>query len=77
MAGLVSQTALDASVKETSVCIVDDTGKVVREVRVAVKWRLLRGRDLLAIAAGNCFDEIHEPTPKFRVRNLHEKFYER
>ena len=26
---------LDVSVKETSVCIVDDTGKVVREVRVA------------------------------------------
>jgi predicted NBD/HSP70 family sugar kinase len=26
---------LDVSVKETSVCIVDETGKVVREVRVA------------------------------------------
>jgi predicted NBD/HSP70 family sugar kinase len=26
---------LDVSVKETSVCIVDDTGKIVREVR----WR--------------------------------------
>src|SRR5262245_45052311 len=26
---------LDVSVKETSVCIVDDTGKVVREVKVA------------------------------------------
>ena len=26
---------LDASVKETSVCIVDDAGKIVREVRVA------------------------------------------
>ena len=26
---------LDVSVKETSVCIVDDTGKIVREV----KWR--------------------------------------
>ena len=26
---------LDISVKETSVCIVDDTGKVVREVKVA------------------------------------------
>ena len=26
---------LDVSVKETSVCIVDDTGKIVREVRVA------------------------------------------
>ena len=26
---------LDVSVKETSVCIVDDTGKIMREVRVA------------------------------------------
>ena len=26
---------LDVSVKETSVCIVDETGKIVREVRVA------------------------------------------
>ena len=27
---------LDVSVKETSVCIVDDTGKIVREVRRSV-----------------------------------------
>jgi len=26
---------LDVSVKETSVCIVDETGKIVREVKVA------------------------------------------
>jgi predicted NBD/HSP70 family sugar kinase len=26
---------LDVSVKETSVCIVDDTGKIVQEVKVA------------------------------------------
>jgi transposase len=26
---------LDVSVKETSICIVDDTGKIVREARVA------------------------------------------
>jgi hypothetical protein len=26
---------LDVSVKETSVCIVDDTGAIVREVKVA------------------------------------------
>ena len=26
---------LDVSVKETSVCIVNDTGKIVREVKVA------------------------------------------
>ena len=26
---------LDVSVKETSVCIVDDTGRIVREVKIA------------------------------------------
>jgi predicted NBD/HSP70 family sugar kinase len=26
---------LDVSVKETSVCIVDDTGRIIREVKVA------------------------------------------
>jgi len=26
---------LDVSVKETSVCIVDETGKIIREVKVA------------------------------------------
>ena len=26
---------LDVSVKETSICIADDTGKIVREVKVA------------------------------------------
>ena len=26
---------LDVSIKDTSVCIVDDTGKIVREVKVA------------------------------------------
>ena len=29
---------LDVSVKETSVCIVDDTGRIVREVKVAVSY---------------------------------------
>ena len=30
---------LDVSVKETSVCIVDDTGRIVREVKVAQRTR--------------------------------------
>jgi predicted NBD/HSP70 family sugar kinase len=30
---------LDVSVKETSVCIVDDAGKIVREARVASERR--------------------------------------
>ena len=33
---------LDVSVKETSVCIVDDTGKIVREVKVASEPEALR-----------------------------------
>jgi predicted NBD/HSP70 family sugar kinase len=32
---------LDVSVKETSVCIVDDTGKIVREVKVASEPEVL------------------------------------
>jgi transposase len=40
MGGLKHQSTnhfagLDASVKDTSICIVDDTGKIVREVKVA------------------------------------------
>jgi hypothetical protein len=31
---------LDVSVKETSVCIVDDAGKIVREVKVAMRVML-------------------------------------
>ena len=34
---------LDVSVKETSVCIVDDTGKIVREVKVASEPQALLG----------------------------------
>jgi hypothetical protein len=33
---------LDVSVKETSVCIVDDSGKIVREARVASEPSLLQ-----------------------------------
>ena len=38
-------SGLDVSVKETSVCIVDDTGKIVRQVKVASEpaacsWRV-------------------------------------
>ena len=32
---------LDVSVKDTSVCIVDDTGKIVREVKVASEPKAL------------------------------------
>ena len=33
--GMDHSAGLDVSVKGTSVCIVDDTGKIVREVKVA------------------------------------------
>ena len=33
---------LDVSVKETSVCIVDDTGRIVKEVKVASEPEALR-----------------------------------
>ena len=41
---------LDVSVKETSVCIVDDTGRIVREVKIASEpeapriWLVVGGR---------------------------------
>jgi transposase len=34
---------LDVSVKETSICIVDDTGRIVREVKVASEPEALLG----------------------------------
>jgi len=34
---------LDVSVKETSVCVVDDTGKIIREVKVASEPEALLG----------------------------------
>jgi transposase len=37
---------LDVSVKETSVCIVDDTGRIVREVKVASEPEALLGEVL-------------------------------
>jgi predicted NBD/HSP70 family sugar kinase len=37
---------LDVSVKDTSICIVDDTGKIVREVKVASEPDALLHRDL-------------------------------
>src|ERR1022692_4505687 len=40
---------LDVSVKETSVCIVDDTGRIVREVRVASEPEALDAAAIIAI----------------------------
>ena len=41
---------LDVSVKETSVCIVDDTGRIVREVKVASEPEAL----LQVLMSGAC-----------------------
>ena len=46
---------LDVSVKETSVCIVDDTGKLVREVKVASEPEALLP---VLIAPGQTFKRI-------------------
>src|SRR6266571_2736284 len=40
---------LDVSVKETSVCIVDKAGKVIREVKVATKPAAIKGQDHRAL----------------------------
>ena len=43
---------LDVSVKETSICIVDDAGKIVREVKVATEPEaLLRLKNPLPLQA--------------------------
>src|SRR6516162_9157600 len=47
---------LDVSVKETSVCIVDDTGKIVREVKVASE-----PKSLLAALLTECPEARHMP----------------
>jgi transposase len=47
---------LDVSVKETSVCIVDDVGKIVREVKVASEPEAL-----LAVLKKPAYREMAEP----------------
>ena len=48
--------ALDVSVKETSICIVDDTGRITKEVKVAASLKPCRrfwGTRLQADRTGN------------------------
>ena len=42
---------LDVSVKETSICIVDDTGRIVKEVKVASEPAALPGEPHLPLQA--------------------------
>jgi hypothetical protein len=72
---------LDVSVKETSVCIVDDTGKIVREVKVTSEPEALlaafladqkqRGRwdDFLA-SAEHQYASAHETMSRRRWTSL-------
>ena len=64
---------LDVSVKETSVCIVDDTGRIVREVKVASEPEaLLRGTEQTSPTTssgldwkpGRCRSGFSAPSPK-------------
>jgi len=48
---------LDVSVKETTVCVVNDTGKIVREVKVASR-------------AGALLSVLRNPAYHFNVRRL-------
>ena len=50
---------LDVSVKETSVCVVDDAGKIVREARVITARRLKAGSSICAPQCGRA----HRPQP--------------
>ena len=50
---------LDVSVKETSVCVVDDAGKIVREARVITARRLKAGSSICAPQCGR----THRPQP--------------
>jgi hypothetical protein len=53
---------LDVSVKETSVCIVDDTGKIVREVKVATEPdALLAVLTNLSMANSQIFAQMDRP----------------
>ena len=55
---------LDVSVKETSVCIVDDSGKIVREVKVASE------PEALLVVLKNSAYHLHELDWKLdRCRN--------
>jgi hypothetical protein len=67
---------LDVSVKETSVCIVDDAGKIVREARVASEpealLQVLRTRSIasseLDWKLGRCHSGFTAPSPKQACR---------
>jgi transposase len=69
---------LDVSVKETSVCIVDDTGKIVREVKVASEPDALLAVlsnaayhfKRIGLEAGRCRNGCSAPWPKLSYRCL-------
>ena len=64
---------LDVSVKETSICVVDDTGRIVREVKVAsepvavvIRWAQTTGTTsaILLKTTGLCFHTAFVTVPE-------------
>jgi len=52
---------LDVSVKETSICILDDAGKIVKEVKVASEPQALRTSKASSALPGR---PLHCPYPE-------------
>jgi predicted NBD/HSP70 family sugar kinase len=49
---------LDVSVKDTSICIVDDTGRITREVKVASEPDAFAGRSAETATNRRLFDHL-------------------
>ena len=65
---------LDVSVKETSVCIVDDTGRIVREVKVASEpdalLAVLGNPAYLCLLESNSRVSVMEPAQDGTTKNV-------
>ena len=67
---------LDVSVKDTSICIVDDTGKIVREVKMAsepeallkVLWKPASASSVFGWKPGRCHNGFTARSPKQACR---------
>jgi transposase len=59
---MVHFAGLDVSAKETSVCIVDDTGKIVREVKVPSEPKALL-KVLVRLSCPLCANSGHWERP--------------
>jgi len=70
---------LDVSVKETSVCIVDDTGRIVREVKVPSEpealLAVLKNPSYDAGLATGCAGKAKYVDVENRLRSVNLPFY--